>query len=65
MIPFFSRFYRHSRQNNSNALVEIVTLREFVLSISRAGIFAIILLFGSFDVIFIINSVSRLLLLFF
>jgi MFS family permease len=65
MIPFFSRFYRHSRQNNSNALVEIVTLREFVLSISRAVIFAIMFLFGSFDVIFIINSVSRLLLLFF
>jgi MFS family permease len=65
LLPFYSRLYRHSKHNNSRDLLEFMTLKEIILSLSRASIFLIMYLFNSFDLIFIINSFSRLLLLFF
>lgn len=65
LLPFYSRLYRHSRQNNSRDLLEFMTMKEIILSLARASIFLIIYLSSSFDLVFIINSFSRLLLLFF
>lgn len=65
MLPFYSRLYRHSKQNNSRDLMEFMTMKEVMLSIGRALVFIIIFFFNDFNIIFIFNSLSRLLLLFF
>jgi hypothetical protein len=65
LLPFYSRLYRHSKQNNSRDLLEFMTIKEVILSLSRASVFLIIYFSSSFDLVFIINSLSRLLLLFF
>jgi len=65
LIPFYSRMYRHSKQNNSRDLMEFMTVKEIMLGLSRAAVFAVLYFSGSFNLVFIINSLSRLLLLFF
>ncbi|MDD2678435.1 MAG: hypothetical protein PHT91_00815 [Candidatus Nanoarchaeia archaeon] len=65
LVPFASRFYSQIKQRDAKDALELVTLREIILNVSRAAFFGLILLFGDFGIVFIINSLSRLLFLFF